>query len=307
MDWSRAVRGTRLAVGLTANFTKGSDWGSGSIGHYTVRNDTSTAVQGWTLEFDLPAGERLTSAWSAKLSSSGTHYVLTDEAWTHTIAPGESVEVGFQGASSGQFAAPTECTLDGQPCCRRRLAGARNRNAHGTRRDGTAHRHLRQDLRPGLGVRRQLRDPQRRNGAGRRLAARVDLPSSETIATAWSAKLSRSGRSLHARRRELDAHGRPGSAVKIGFQGTHSGEFAAPENCTLNGHAPCGGRLELRKRRPAIQRPRASRHARRSRPRAGLAQATPSPSSSAVTRAPPRWGGYYGLDDAAIGQRIADL
>lgn len=69
-----------MAAGLSANFTKGSDWGSGFIGHYTIRNDTSAAVQGWKLEFDLPAGERLTGAWSAKLSSSGTHYVLTDEA-----------------------------------------------------------------------------------------------------------------------------------------------------------------------------------------------------------------------------------
>ncbi|WP_264035015.1 cellulose binding domain-containing protein, partial [Mycobacterium lacus] len=35
------------------------------------------------------------SAWNGQLAQSGTHYVLTPESWTQTIAPGGSVTVGF--------------------------------------------------------------------------------------------------------------------------------------------------------------------------------------------------------------------
>ncbi len=265
MDWSRAVRGTRgrralagvvpllaalsllvaapasgQAAGLTATFAKGSDWGSGFIGHYTIRNDTSTAVQGWTLEFDLPARERLASAWSAKLSSSGTHYVLTDEAWTHTIAPGESVEVGFQGAYSGQFAAPTECTLDGQPCS----GGGSPAPETETPTEPAATEPLTatfaktSDWGSGFVGNYVIRNEGAAPVEGWQLE--FDLPSSETIATAWSANLSRSGDHYTLTDESWTRTVAAGSAVEIGFQGTHSGEFAAPENCTLNGQ-PCAG------------------------------------------------------------------
>ena len=102
--------------GLTATFAKSSDWGSGFVGAYTIKNGGSSTVNGWRLEFDLPAGATVTSAWSGKLSSSGSHYVLTDVSWTHTIAPGGSVQVGFQVAYTTGFAAPQNCLLNGQAC-----------------------------------------------------------------------------------------------------------------------------------------------------------------------------------------------
>jgi chitodextrinase len=104
------------AGALTATFTKTSDWGNGFVAEYAIRNGGTSTVTGWKLEFDLPAGETITSAWSGKLSSSGSHYVLTDEDWTRTIAPGATVKVGFQGAYTGTFAAPTGCTINGQSC-----------------------------------------------------------------------------------------------------------------------------------------------------------------------------------------------
>src|SRR3954447_7710804 len=104
------------AAGNTATFTKTSDWGSGFVGNYVIRNNATSSLVGWKLEFDLPAGERLTSVWSAKVSAVGSHYVLTDEDWTRTIAPGGSVQAGFQGEYLGTFGAPANCKLNGQPC-----------------------------------------------------------------------------------------------------------------------------------------------------------------------------------------------
>src|SRR5689334_19504178 len=89
---------------LTATFEKSSDWGSGFVGAYVIRNGGTTAVNGWELRLQLPAGARLTSAWSGVLSGSGTTPVLANEVWTRTIAAGGSVRVGFQGIASGTFA-----------------------------------------------------------------------------------------------------------------------------------------------------------------------------------------------------------
>ena len=44
------------AAPATATFTKVSDWGSGFTGQCAITNVGSSAVDGWTLEFDLPAG-----------------------------------------------------------------------------------------------------------------------------------------------------------------------------------------------------------------------------------------------------------
>jgi hypothetical protein len=100
----------------TAVFEKTSDWGNGFVGGYSIDNDSSAPLEGWKLEFDLPAGERLTSAWSTKMSSSGNHYVLTDEEWTRKVPAGGSVKIGFQGEYFGQFVAPQHCLLNGRPC-----------------------------------------------------------------------------------------------------------------------------------------------------------------------------------------------
>ena len=104
------------STGLVATFAKSSDWGSGFVGAYTITNNGSSTVNGWRLEFDLPAGATVTSAWSGNLSSSGSHYLLTDVSWTHTITPGGSVQVGFQVAYTTGFAAPLNCLLNGQAC-----------------------------------------------------------------------------------------------------------------------------------------------------------------------------------------------
>jgi hypothetical protein len=101
---------------LNAAFTKTSDWGSGFVGEYVIANGGSTPVDAWQLEFDLTPGQALTSAWSAQMSPSANHYVLTPEAWTRSIAPGSSVKIGFQGTSAGGFTAPINCRLNGQPC-----------------------------------------------------------------------------------------------------------------------------------------------------------------------------------------------
>ncbi|WP_239088181.1 cellulose binding domain-containing protein [Planosporangium mesophilum] len=100
------------ATGLTATFSK-SAWETGYNGTYTIANSGGTAVNGWTLTFDLPAGTTLGSYWDALITSSGNHYTAKNRDYNAAIAPGASVSFGFVASGTGS---PTNCGLNGGSC-----------------------------------------------------------------------------------------------------------------------------------------------------------------------------------------------
>ncbi|WP_405145518.1 cellulose binding domain-containing protein [Sphaerisporangium sp. NBC_01403] len=107
--------GSASAASATATFTKPQDWGSGFEGKYTVTNGTSSALNGWTVAFDLPAGYSVTTSWDAVMTRSGQHYTFSNPSWAPTLAAGASTSFGFNG-SPGNFGAPLNCTLNGASC-----------------------------------------------------------------------------------------------------------------------------------------------------------------------------------------------
>ncbi|AVT34445.1 cellulose-binding protein [Plantactinospora sp. BC1] len=101
------------AAGPTATFVKTSDWGSGWEGKYTITNGGTSAINGWSVAFDLPAGTTMGSYWDALLTSSGQRHTFTNRSWNGSIAPGASVSFGFLATGSGS---PANCTLNGAAC-----------------------------------------------------------------------------------------------------------------------------------------------------------------------------------------------
>lgn len=101
------------ATSATATYTKGSDWGTGFEGKWTVKNTGTTAISSWTIEWDFPSGTSVTSAWDADVTSSGTHWTAKNKSYNGSIAAGASVSFGFNGAGSG---APSNCKLNGGSC-----------------------------------------------------------------------------------------------------------------------------------------------------------------------------------------------
>ncbi|MCO6006283.1 cellulose binding domain-containing protein [Actinoallomurus purpureus] len=101
------------AGSLTATFAKTSDWGSGYQGQFTIKNDGSSAVNGWTVAFDLPSGSSVGTYWDALETQSGSHYVFKNRDYNGSIAAGASVVFGFVASGSGT---PTGCTLNGGSC-----------------------------------------------------------------------------------------------------------------------------------------------------------------------------------------------
>jgi cellulose 1,4-beta-cellobiosidase len=54
--------------------------------------------------------------WSATWAQSGSAVTATNAAWNGALAPGASVDIGFNGSHSGTNTAPTSFTLNGTTC-----------------------------------------------------------------------------------------------------------------------------------------------------------------------------------------------
>jgi hypothetical protein len=98
---------------LTASFQTVSSWGTGSTDQYTIRNDGTTAVSGWTLKFQLPHGTSIPSLWDGVYTDDGGQVTVTNASWNASIASGSSVSVGFETASTGT---PSACSINGAAC-----------------------------------------------------------------------------------------------------------------------------------------------------------------------------------------------
>ncbi|WP_405936861.1 cellulose binding domain-containing protein [Streptomyces sp. NBC_00726] len=111
-----ALTGTAQASAVGAAYTRTSGWTGGYTGQYVVTNDTGSAKTDWTLEFDLPAGTKLSSLWNGEHTVSGNHVTVHPASWNKQLAAGQSVTVGFVTASDGTAADPTGCLIDGAKC-----------------------------------------------------------------------------------------------------------------------------------------------------------------------------------------------
>jgi cellulase/cellobiase CelA1 len=78
-----------------ATYTQVSGWGTGFTGSMTIKNTRPTAINGWTMEFDLKAN--IVNIWNAVIVSRvGTRYVIKNADWNGTIAAGAEISFGFQ-------------------------------------------------------------------------------------------------------------------------------------------------------------------------------------------------------------------
>ncbi|MGW7405872.1 glycoside hydrolase family 18 protein [Streptomyces sp. NPDC054833] len=106
--------GIAQAAGVGAAYTKTSDWSTGYTAQYVVTNNSGQTEKDWTLEFDLPAGAKLSSLWNGESSVSGQHVTVKPPKWdTDGLAPGKSVTVGFVVNGTGD---PSGCRIDNAKC-----------------------------------------------------------------------------------------------------------------------------------------------------------------------------------------------
>ncbi|MFJ8940420.1 cellulose binding domain-containing protein [Streptomyces sp. NPDC102365] len=91
-------------------------WSGGFTANVTVGNNGPAPVEDWRLDFSLPSGQRITSAWNATVAPDSGGVTARPLAHTKRIAAGGSQSFGFQGTYTGAFAQPGGFTLNGTTC-----------------------------------------------------------------------------------------------------------------------------------------------------------------------------------------------
>ncbi|KAB1911721.1 cellulose binding domain-containing protein [Micromonospora sp. AMSO31t] len=93
-------------------------WNNGFTADVTITNTGSSAVNGWTLNYNLPSGQTITGSWNATVTQSGSAVTARNLSYNGTLAPGASTSFGYQATLSGGFSTPTSFTLNGSTCTR---------------------------------------------------------------------------------------------------------------------------------------------------------------------------------------------
>ncbi|HEX3048645.1 MAG TPA: carbohydrate-binding protein, partial [Bacillota bacterium] len=84
-----------------------SDWGNGATISVTLINNTTAAVNGWTLAFTFPGNQTIANLWNGTYTQSGASVSVKDAGFNGVIgALGGSVNFGFNLNYSGTNAKP---------------------------------------------------------------------------------------------------------------------------------------------------------------------------------------------------------
>ncbi|WP_431977711.1 cellulase family glycosylhydrolase [Micromonospora haikouensis] len=110
------VAGTaQAAAGCAVTYQVSSQWQGGFGGNVNVTN-LGDAINGWRLTWTFPAGQRVTQAWNATVTTAGDDVTAANVGYNAAIATNASVSFGFNGSWSGTNPSPTSFALNGVAC-----------------------------------------------------------------------------------------------------------------------------------------------------------------------------------------------
>jgi lysophospholipase L1-like esterase len=97
------------------NYEIQNQWNTGFIGQVTLINNSSSAIDGWTVDWIFPdAGQTIVNSWNGIFSQSGTQVTVSNASYNGYIPSGGETTFGFQASYSGSNPIPTDITLNGQ-------------------------------------------------------------------------------------------------------------------------------------------------------------------------------------------------
>jgi cellulose 1,4-beta-cellobiosidase len=103
------------AIPCTVDYKVQNQWSTGFTAAVTVTNN-GAAKSAWQVKWSYAGNQKVTSAWNARVTQSGTAVTAANEGYNGQLATGGSVSFGFQGSYSGTNAIPATFTLDGVTC-----------------------------------------------------------------------------------------------------------------------------------------------------------------------------------------------
>jgi len=93
-----------------------NEWQGGFTVNVTINNTGASGISAWTLTFSFPGDQKVTNAWNATVTQSGTAVTATNVSYNGNIPAGGNAQFGFQGTWSASDSAPTAFTLNGTAC-----------------------------------------------------------------------------------------------------------------------------------------------------------------------------------------------
>jgi hypothetical protein len=92
----------------TASYLTNQSWFGGFTGNVTVTAGPS-AIQGWTVKWDLASGQTISSGWNGTFTTSGATVTVTNVNWNGPLKANASTSFGF--VANGTPSTPTlSCT-----------------------------------------------------------------------------------------------------------------------------------------------------------------------------------------------------
>ncbi len=99
------------STSCAATYRITNSWNNGFQAEVSVTNNNSSPLNGWTVSWTLPEGQRIDSLWNGTLSQSGSTVTVRNASWNGTVAPGATVTFGFTASSNGNnVVPPLTCT-----------------------------------------------------------------------------------------------------------------------------------------------------------------------------------------------------
>ena len=93
---SSAASSSTPATSGSCSYVISSNWGSGFTGAIRITNRGSSTINNWNVNWTYAGNTRITGSWNTTLSGSNP-YSASGAGWNNSIAPGQTVEFGFQG------------------------------------------------------------------------------------------------------------------------------------------------------------------------------------------------------------------
>lgn len=105
----------QAAAGCQVAYTVPSQWQGGFTADVKVTN-LGDAVNGWSLTWTFPSGQRVTQAWNATVTSSGDQVTAKNVSYNAAIATNATISFGFNGSWTGGNTVPAMFALNGVTC-----------------------------------------------------------------------------------------------------------------------------------------------------------------------------------------------
>src|SRR5258707_5144389 len=98
------------------SYTIPSQWSGGFGASIVITNQGTTTLNSWSLAFSFANGQMITQVWNGSYTQSGSAVTVTNLSYNGTLAPGATVNPGFNASWSGTNTSPTAFTLNGTAC-----------------------------------------------------------------------------------------------------------------------------------------------------------------------------------------------